>query len=126
MRSAKFVARLAVATLTVLMLVATVAPAQSATLRSWQRLANCESGGRWHINTGNGYYGGLQFSRSTWRGYGGGRDASTANPAAKAGQIRVGEGGEGAPGRGGGAGGSRRLGGPRTLTRGGAPCPGGG
>jgi hypothetical protein len=91
MRSAKFVARLAVATLTVLMLVATVAPAQSATLRTWQRLANCESGGRWHINTGNGYYGGLQFSRSTWRGYGGGRYASTANRATKAEQIRIGE-----------------------------------
>lgn len=37
----------------------------------WDRLAKCESGGRWHINTGNGYYGGLQFSLQTWRGYGG-------------------------------------------------------
>ncbi len=37
----------------------------------WDRLAECESGGNWHINTGNGYYGGLQFSLSTWRGYGG-------------------------------------------------------
>ena len=37
----------------------------------WDRLADCESGGNWHINTGNGYYGGLQFSASTWRGYGG-------------------------------------------------------
>ena len=70
---------------------ATVAPAQSATLRTWHRLANCESGGRWHINTGNGYYGGLQFSRSTWRGYGGGRYASTANRATKAEQIRIAE-----------------------------------
>ncbi len=37
----------------------------------WDRLANCESGGNWHINTGNGFYGGLQFTLSTWRAYGG-------------------------------------------------------
>lgn len=37
----------------------------------WDRLAMCESGGNWHINTGNGYYGGLQFSLSSWRGVGG-------------------------------------------------------
>ena len=37
----------------------------------WDRLAGCESGGNWHINTGNGYYGGLQFSLGTWRAYGG-------------------------------------------------------
>ncbi len=37
----------------------------------WDRLAQCESGGNWAINTGNGYYGGLQFSLSTWRAYGG-------------------------------------------------------
>jgi uncharacterized protein YabE (DUF348 family) len=38
---------------------------------AWDRLAQCESGGNWHINTGNGYYGGLQFSLSTWHAYGG-------------------------------------------------------
>jgi resuscitation-promoting factor RpfB len=37
----------------------------------WDKLAKCESGGNWSINTGNGYYGGLQFSLSTWRAYGG-------------------------------------------------------
>jgi hypothetical protein len=37
----------------------------------WDRLANCESGGNWHINTGNGYYGGLQFNLGTWHSYGG-------------------------------------------------------
>ncbi len=37
----------------------------------FERLAACESGGNWAINTGNGYYGGLQFSLSTWRAYGG-------------------------------------------------------
>lgn len=38
---------------------------------SWIRIAECESNGRWDINTGNGYYGGLQFSLSTWRAVGG-------------------------------------------------------
>ncbi len=38
---------------------------------AWDRIAQCESGGNWHINTGNGYYGGLQFSLGTWRAYGG-------------------------------------------------------
>jgi resuscitation-promoting factor RpfB len=37
----------------------------------WDRLAQCESGGNWAINTGNGYYGGLQFSLSSWRAVGG-------------------------------------------------------
>ena len=37
----------------------------------WDQLAQCESGGNWAINTGNGYYGGLQFNLSTWQAYGG-------------------------------------------------------
>jgi hypothetical protein len=37
----------------------------------WDRLAQCESGGNWAANTGNGYYGGLQFSLGTWQAYGG-------------------------------------------------------
>ena len=37
----------------------------------WQGVADCESGGNWRANTGNGYYGGLQFSQQTWRAYGG-------------------------------------------------------
>ena len=45
--------------------------ANAATGRTWDRLAQCESGGNWHINTGNGYYGGLQFNLGTWRAYGG-------------------------------------------------------
>ncbi|MFF3742180.1 transglycosylase family protein [Streptomyces sp. NPDC002566] len=55
----------------------------------WDRIAQCESGGDWHINTGNGYYGGLQFSASTWRAYGGGQYASTADKASKSQQISV-------------------------------------
>jgi len=37
----------------------------------WDLLAKCEAGGNWAINTGNGYYGGLQFNAGTWRAYGG-------------------------------------------------------
>ncbi|MCT9076713.1 transglycosylase family protein [Streptomyces fulvoviolaceus] len=55
----------------------------------WDRIAQCESGGNWHINTGNGYYGGLQFSASTWRAYGGTAYASTADKATKSQQIAV-------------------------------------
>jgi LysM repeat protein len=55
----------------------------------WDRIAQCESGGNWHINTGNGYYGGLQFSASTWRAYGGTAYAPTADRASKAQQIAV-------------------------------------
>ncbi|MFF8728372.1 transglycosylase family protein [Streptomyces sp. NPDC015171] len=55
----------------------------------WDRIAQCESGGNWHINTGNGYYGGLQFSASTWRAYGGTAYASTADQASRSAQIAV-------------------------------------
>jgi peptidoglycan hydrolase-like protein with peptidoglycan-binding domain len=63
-----------------------VAPAQAAG-SVWDAVATCESGGNWAINTGNGYYGGLQFSQSTWNAYGGTRYASTANLASKSAQI---------------------------------------
>ncbi|WP_367652491.1 transglycosylase family protein [Intrasporangium sp.] len=67
-----------------------IAMAGSASASSvWDRVAACESGGNWHINTGNGYYGGLQFSYSTWRGYGGGAYAPRADLASKAQQIAV-------------------------------------
>jgi nucleoid-associated protein YgaU len=67
---------------------ATAVPADAAS-NVWDRVAACESGGNWKINTGNGYYGGLQFSRSTWRAYGGAKYASTANKATKAEQIAI-------------------------------------
>jgi hypothetical protein len=66
---------------------ATASAAQASTV--WDRVAACESGGNWSINTGNGYYGGLQFSDRTWDGYGGERYASTANRATKAQQITI-------------------------------------
>ncbi|APX33752.1 transglycosylase [Brachybacterium sp. P6-10-X1] len=55
----------------------------------WDRVAQCESGGNWSINTGNGYYGGLQFSSSTWNAFGGSEFASSADQATKAEQIAV-------------------------------------
>ena len=63
-------------------------PAQAATT-VWDRVAKCESGNRWHINTGNGYYGGLQFSSSTWKAFGGRKYASQAHRATKAEQIAI-------------------------------------
>jgi uncharacterized protein YabE (DUF348 family) len=52
----------------------------------WDKLAQCESGGNWSINTGNGYYGGLQFSLSTWRAYGG---SGYPHKASREEQIRI-------------------------------------
>src|SRR5688500_7079387 len=75
----------------VAMIPLTASPAGAATTATWDRLARCESGGNWHINTGNGYYGGLQFSPGTWDAYGGNRYASNAHRATKAEQIRVAE-----------------------------------
>ena len=57
----------------------------------WDKLAQCESGGNWAINTGNGYYGGLQFSYGTWLAYGGGEFAPTANLATREQQIIIAE-----------------------------------
>lgn len=57
----------------------------------WDVIAECESGGNWAINTGNGYYGGLQFSASTWTAYGGGKYAPTANLATREEQIAIAE-----------------------------------
>ncbi|KUN21481.1 transglycosylase [Streptomyces antibioticus] len=65
--------------------------ASAATASEWDAVAQCESGGNWSINTGNGYYGGLQFSASTWAAYGGTAYAPQANQASKAQQIAVAE-----------------------------------
>ncbi|MFF8510834.1 transglycosylase family protein [Streptomyces sp. NPDC015492] len=69
----------------------TAGTASAATASEWDRVAACESGGNWSINTGNGYYGGLQFSASTWAAYGGTAYASTADQASKSQQIAVAE-----------------------------------
>jgi uncharacterized protein YabE (DUF348 family) len=55
----------------------------------WDRLAQCEAGGNWSINTGNGYYGGLQFNQSTWNSNGGGQYAARADLATREQQIAI-------------------------------------
>ena len=71
---------------------AVMAPSATAAPDSdWDRLAQCESGGDWHINTGNGYFGGLQFAAGTWTGFGGGEFAPTADKASRIEQIYVAE-----------------------------------
>ncbi len=68
---------------------ALAAPANAASHSDWDRLAQCEAGGNWHINTGNGYYGGLQFSQGTWAAFGGLQFAPRADLATKAEQITI-------------------------------------
>lgn len=68
---------------------ATMAPsANAATEAQWDQVAQCESGGNWGINTGNGFSGGLQFTQQTWNAFGG---SGSAQGASKAEQIRVAE-----------------------------------
>ncbi|WP_101258654.1 transglycosylase family protein [Streptomyces barkulensis] len=65
--------------------------ASAASVDTWERVAQCESGGDWSINTGNGYYGGLQFSQSSWEAAGGTRYAPRADLATREQQIAVAE-----------------------------------
>jgi len=64
-------------------------PAEAAATDVWDRVAQCESGGNWKINTGNGFYGGVQFAAGTWKAYGGKTYASQAHQAARAEQIAI-------------------------------------
>jgi murein DD-endopeptidase MepM/ murein hydrolase activator NlpD len=65
--------------------------AQAADVATWDKVAACESSNDWDINTGNGYYGGLQFTQSTWEAFGGARYAPRADLATKDQQIAVAE-----------------------------------
>ncbi|MEU1038039.1 transglycosylase family protein [Streptomyces sp. NPDC005551] len=65
--------------------------ADAADVGTWNKVAACESTSNWSINTGNGYYGGLQFSQSTWEAYGGKVFAGRADLATKGQQIAVAE-----------------------------------
>lgn len=67
------------------------APVYESTGSVWDRLAQCESGGNWAINTGNGYYGGLQMDMQFWSSYGGPAFASRPDLASRAQQITVAE-----------------------------------
>src|SRR5664279_2663912 len=66
-------------------------PASAASASTWDSVAQCESSGNWSINTGNGYYGGLQFTQSTWAASGGLPYAARADLATKAQQIAIAE-----------------------------------
>ncbi|MFE0904957.1 transglycosylase family protein [Streptomyces rochei] len=65
--------------------------AQAADVETWEKVAACESTNDWDINTGNGYYGGLQFTQSTWEAFGGTRYAPRADLATKDQQIAIAE-----------------------------------
>src|SRR5690348_4051035 len=65
--------------------------AHAADASTWNKVAACESSGDWSINTGNGFYGGLQFTRSTWEAYGGTRYAPRADLATRDQQIAIAE-----------------------------------
>ena len=69
----------------------TAGTASAAPVSTWDKVAQCESSGDWSINTGNGFYGGLQFTESTWLAYGGGAYAQYANQATRAQQIAIAE-----------------------------------
>jgi hypothetical protein len=66
-------------------------PAPEPASQDWDAVARCESGGNWSINTGNGFYGGLQFTPSTWLAFGGAAYAPRADLATRAQQIAVAE-----------------------------------
>ncbi|MFE6223038.1 peptidoglycan DD-metalloendopeptidase family protein [Streptomyces sp. NPDC057854] len=71
--------------------IALAGSANAATASEWETTAQCESSGNWSINTGNGFYGGLQFTQSTWEAYGGLEFADRADRATKTQQITVAE-----------------------------------
>ena len=68
--------------------VALAGNAEAASMAKWDRIAQCESGSNWATNTGNGYYGGLQFSPRTWKAFGG---TGMPHRASKGQQIAVAE-----------------------------------
>lgn len=72
-------------------LVTLMPAANAATDSTWDKLAHCESTGNWAANTGNGFSGGLQFTKSTWKAFGGGQYAPVAHQASRTQQIAVAE-----------------------------------
>ncbi|AUG82149.1 transglycosylase [Kitasatospora sp. MMS16-BH015] len=69
----------------------TATSASAASTSTWDAVAQCESTGNWSINSGNGFYGGLQFTPSTWAAYGGTQYAASADQASKGQQIAIAE-----------------------------------
>jgi resuscitation-promoting factor RpfA len=92
-RTSRLLARIGIAAAVFTTPLVFVAPALAGPARQnpWDSVALCESGGNWSANTGNGYFGGLQFSRGTWHSFGGGAYAGSANQATRSQQIAVAE-----------------------------------
>ncbi|MFJ6383130.1 transglycosylase family protein [Kitasatospora sp. NPDC092039] len=90
-RTRRVIAALGVAGVGLTVPCLTSGTASAATVATWDKVAQCESGGNWSINTGNGFYGGLQFTSSTWSAFGGTAFAARADLATKDQQIAVAE-----------------------------------
>jgi hypothetical protein len=92
-RTSRLLARIGIAAAALTAPLVLAAPALASPMHQdrWDAVAQCESGGNWSTNTGNGYSGGLQFAPSTWRSFGGGAYASTASGATRAQQITIAE-----------------------------------
>jgi hypothetical protein len=92
-RTSRLLARIGIAAAALTAPLVLAAPALASPMRQdpWDAVAQCESGGNWSANTGNGYSGGLQFAPRTWASYGGGAFAGTASGATRAQQITIAE-----------------------------------
>lgn len=87
-RPRKVAIKLAVAGVIAAAPIALISGTANASTHNWDAVAQCESSGNWSINSGNGFYGGLQFTRSTWSAFGG---QGNAQDASRAEQIQVAE-----------------------------------
>ncbi|MGC0418516.1 transglycosylase family protein [Embleya sp. AB8] len=90
-RTTRLIAAAGVAGVGVAMPIIGAGTAQAASVNTWDKVAQCESTGNWQINTGNGFYGGLQFTQSTWHEFGGTQYATRADQATKGQQIAIAE-----------------------------------
>ncbi|MFE5326553.1 transglycosylase family protein [Embleya sp. NPDC056575] len=90
-RTTRLIAAAGVAGVGVAMPIIGAGTAQAASVSTWDKVAQCESTGNWKINTGNGFYGGLQFTQSTWNEFGGSQYAARADQATKSQQIAIAE-----------------------------------
>lgn len=87
----KRIVSIAIAAAAILVTAVALSPPAQASGSVWDAVASCESGGNWAIDTGNSFYGGLQFTHQTWLGYGGGAYAANANLASRPAQITIAE-----------------------------------
>ncbi|MET9397668.1 transglycosylase family protein [Kitasatospora sp. NPDC002965] len=90
-RTRRAIATLGVAGIGLTIPCLTTGTASAASVATWDKVAQCESTGNWSINTGNGFYGGLQFTSSTWTEFGGTSFAARADLATKDQQIAIAE-----------------------------------